>query len=178
MEQNLQNQPQKLQRLLPNQKLTKQDLKFVEKVVEDGNVTKAAQEAYKVDYGYANVKGHRMIQKDLIKEAIDTKVQNIRKALIDQGVDDTKIAEKVSTLLEANKVVRTYIKGDLVTETEEEDHNAIDKGLKHALNVFGIEEKQPPKSGNTYNFFFNPELRQKVTDVENDIKKALLEDVK
>lgn len=52
-------------------KLTKQDKKFIENVVETGNLTESAQEAYNIeDPNYAGVKGHRLIRKDKIANAL------------------------------------------------------------------------------------------------------------
>lgn len=53
-------------------KLTKQDRKFVEKVIETGNLTQSVQEAYDIeDSKYASVKGQRLIAKDSILNAIE-----------------------------------------------------------------------------------------------------------
>lgn len=61
-----------------DEKLTKQDKKFVEKVVETGNLTRAVQEAYDIeDSNYAGVKGNRLIRKDKIQNAIKSIAEQI-----------------------------------------------------------------------------------------------------
>src|SRR6185312_15522632 len=73
----------------------------------------------------AESQAKRVIEQKGVQEEIKTMVG----ALEAQGVTPIKIAEKINVLLNAEKKVRQIVKGELVTEYEEEDTNAIDKGI-------------------------------------------------
>ena len=60
-------------------------------------------------------------------------ISDLINALEARGVEANMVAEKIQQLLMAKRKVRTIIKGDVVTEVEEIDASAIDKGLTHAL---------------------------------------------
>ena len=64
--------------------------------------------------------------------------------------------------------------GEIEQVGEEIDYTAIDKGLKHATNIYGIEDLDKPKSTNVYNFIFNEQFREKVKPLED----ALIEQFK
>lgn len=90
----------------------------------------------------------------------------LKKALQNAGIDSKKIAEKIDVLLNAGK--------ENADGKKEDDYTAIDKGLKHATAIYGIDqdgEKKP--KGNIYNFFINNEAQQKVRDMNEDIKEIL-----
>lgn len=74
----------------------------------------------------------------------DKVIKSLNDALEHKGITPDKIADKINTLLDAQKKVRTYIKGDLTSEYEEEDHQAIDKGISHAVKIRG--DYAPEKS--------------------------------
>lgn len=57
--------------------------------------------------------------------------------LVNEKLPDGKLLEKLNVLLDARKKTRTYIKGDLQTEYEEEDNNAIGKGLDMSFKIKG-----------------------------------------
>jgi len=138
-------------------KLSRKDLLFVEKVVEDGNISKAVREVYDVqDPKYAFVKGNRLMENDSIANAVEVKRMSLKEALIEQGINEKKIALKVDELLDS------------------EDPNAIDKGLKHATNIYGVVEASKSEGGNTYNFLFSPETQADIKLLEDKIKARLL----
>lgn len=84
-------QPKKL----PKKKLSNQDEKFVEKVVETGKLTKSAQESYGIKNArYATQKALRLIAKDSIIEAIEVKRETLKSALIKEGITPINIAKK------------------------------------------------------------------------------------
>lgn len=158
-------------------KLTRQDVKFVDKVIETGNLTKSAQESFEIkDPNYAGVKGHRLIRKDKIINAIEVKRKSLKNALIEKGITEEKIADKINVLLEASKPIfkNNNSTGEIEQVGEEIDYTAIDKGLKHATNIYGIEDLDKPKSTNVYNFIFNEQFREKVKPLED----ALIEQFK
>lgn len=61
--------------------------------------------------------------------------KSLSEALEARGITSEKVAEKIGVLLDAKKKVRTYTKGDITEEYEEEDHAAIDKGITHAAKI-------------------------------------------
>ena len=153
---NQQKQPKKLP------KLTKQEDKFTDKVIETGNLTQAVKESFGIeDPNYAGVKGHRLLRKDKIMNAIEVKRESLKTALESQGVTPTKIAEKINTLLDA-------------TTGDKPDINAIDKGLKHATNIYGVEEEQDKPKENVYNFFFEPKFQQNIKNYDQNLKEQIL----
>jgi hypothetical protein len=58
------------------------------------------------------------------------------------GVDESKIVEKTQQLLDAKRVTRTYRKGEMLEEVEEEDNFAISKGLDIAIAQTGHSPNQ------------------------------------
>lgn len=88
----------------------------------------------------------------------------LKEALIKQGINPEKIAEKINVLLNAT-----------IGENEKPDVNAIDKGLKHAANIYGIvDPSEKPKLQNTYNFIFSTETQEKVRLINEEIKAKLI----
>jgi len=148
------------QKKLP--KLTKQDEDFVEKVVITGKLTKSAQEAYKLDnQRYAGVKAQRMITKDNIINAIEIKRETLKSALEKEGITPTYIAQKVNVLLQA------------IDDKGKTDFTAVDKGLKHAKDIYGVEDSDKPKE-NVYNFFFDPKFQQNIKNYDQHLKEQIL----
>jgi hypothetical protein len=152
-------------------KLTKQDIAFVEKVVETGKLTKSAQEAYNLDnQRYAGVKAQRLIAKDNIIQAIEVKRKSLKQALIDKGITEDKIAEKIEVLLEAQTEHKTE-SGETIIK---KDYNAIDKGLKHATNIYGVEDLNDKPKENVYNFFFEPTFQKSIKNYDQNIKNLII----
>lgn len=148
------------QKKLP--KLTKQEEKFTNKVLETGNLTQAVQESFKIeDPNYAGVKGHRLIRKDKIINAIEVKRESLKSALEKEGITTIKIAQTINELLDAKD------------NKGHKDYTAKDKGLKHALNIHGIEDSDKPKE-NVYNFFFEPKFQQNIRNYDQNLKEQIL----
>lgn len=70
------------------------------------------------------------------------------KELMEEHLPDTLLAEKHKELLTTPKKVRTFKKGELETETEELDTQAISKGLELA---YKIKDKFAPEKRITLN---------------------------
>jgi phage terminase small subunit len=108
-------------------KLTKQDKKFVEKVIETGNLTKSAQEAYDIeDPNYAGKKGSLKVREGKIQNAIQT--------LADRIPDELLSAKHLALL---NKVDK---EGNI-------DVQAVSKGLEMGYKIKGAysdEATKPP----------------------------------
>lgn len=115
----------------------------------------------KVGYGTIVQDPQRITQSEGFKNALAE--IGLRQALVDEGINPKKIAEKINVLLEAND------------KEGNKDYTAIDKGLKHATAIYGITE-EPPKnpSGNTYNFIFSKEVQSEVQAIETRIKQMLV----
>lgn len=151
MEKNL-----KLQKKLP--KLTKKQKGFVDDYVISGNASESIKKNYNVTTDLtARTMGSENITKPNVALAIEIKQTSLREALINQGVTPEKIAKKVDSLLESK------------------DHNAVDKGLKHATTIYGVaDESNNPKQTNTYNFIFSPENQKDIKEIEERIKERLI----
>lgn len=141
------------------QKLTRKQRGFVDDYVINENGTQAALKNYDIESDkpekVASVIATENLAKPSIIKAIEVKRQTLKSALEEQGVTPKKIAEKVDELLQS------------------EDGNLIDKGLKHATNIYGVEDPEKPKGINNYNFFFNETVQQEVKQMENKIKGLL-----
>ncbi len=163
-------------------KLSRKEKIFVDEFARTGNGTQSALKAYEIKSdnpeNVAGVIALENLRKPKIAKAVEVVQSTLKSALINQGVTPEKVALKVDELLDAQSPI---YKNNNATKMVElvgyaPDYNAVDKGLKHATNIFGIEDLSQPKSLNMYNFFFKPELRKEVSDVEEKIKLALIQD--
>lgn len=141
-------------------KLTKKQRGFVKDYVLSENGTEAALKNYEIEseapLTVAAVIASENLNKPYLVEAIEIERKSLKQALMEEGVTPQKIASKINELL------------------DNEDPNAIDKGLKHTTNIYGIidpEDKKP--QGNTYNFIFSPEVQGNVKRIEDEIKAQL-----
>jgi phage terminase small subunit len=149
------------QKKLP--KLTKKQRGFVKDYVLEENGTKAVLNHYDVkDETVASSISTENLRKPYIAEAIENKRKSLKDALIDNGVTEDFLAKKVKVLLNAT-----------IGENEKPDVNAIDKGLKHSLNIHGVEDIEKPKE-NVYNFFFEPKFQQNIKNYDQNLKEQIL----
>ena len=151
MEKN-QTQPKKLQ------KLTKKQIGFVNDYVETGIASLAVKNNYNVQNDLtARVIGSENLTKPNVIQAIEVKRKSLKEALIERGITEDKIALKVDELLDSG------------------DGNLIDKGLKHATNIYGIKyDEEGNKQNSTYNFIFNSETQKSVQEINEIIKAKLI----
>lgn len=153
----MESQPQK-----KLQKLTKKQRGFVADYVIEENGTQAAMKNYKVkDNIVAKSIASENLTKPYIIEAIEVKRKSLKQALIDKGINEDYIADKVNVLLTATD------------DTGKEDYTAIDKGLKHVTNIYGVEDTERPKD-NVYNFFFEPKFQQNIKSYDQNFKNQIL----
>ena len=148
-------------------KLTKKQRGFVKDYALDENGTKAVMNNYDIvgknPEKIASVMAVENLGKPSITEAIEIKRKSLKEALFEEGIDEKKIAEKVGVLLEARD------------DKGNKDYTAIDKGLKHATNIYGVENPEDkPKINATYNFIFNSETQEKIKIINEEIKNKLL----
>lgn len=152
------------QRKIP--KLTKKQLGFVKDYVLSGNGQQAAMNNYEIGGKDPENTARSIASENLTKPnvmlAVEIKQQSLKSALEKQGITPQKIAEKVDVLLTA------------VDKEGNTDYTAVDKGLKHATNIYGIIEPEG-KSGNTYNFILNPEVQSEVKKIEAILKAKLIQ---
>lgn len=159
-------QPNNLKlRKLP--KLTKKQAGFVKDYVAEGNGTKAALNNYEIEsknkIDVAKSIATENLTKPYIAEAVEIAQETLKSALEKQGITPAKIARKIDVLLEA----RDHL-GNV-------DSGAVDKGLKHATNIYGVEDlNEKPKSQTTYNFIFNSETQEKIKKIDAEIKAQLI----
>lgn len=155
---------QTIQKKLP--KLTKKQRGFVKDYVLEENGTQAALKNYDTkDYKTASVIAAENLDKPSIIEAIEVKRKSLKEALYEEGIDEKYLSEKVNVLLKA------------VDDKGQADYTAIDKGLKHALNIHGVEDPDKPKNNATYNFIFNNETQETIKVLNETIKQKLLGNV-
>lgn len=147
------------------QPLKKREKIFVKKFVElDENGARAAYETYpKRTPNAARVKAHALLIKPNIIAAVEAERETLKSALEKNGITPDYLAKKVNILLTAKD------------KEGFKDYTAIDKGLKHATNIYGVEPLDS-KSQNfqTYNFIFNSETQSKVKELEEAIKQRLI----
>ena len=140
-------------------KLKPNEAKFAKKYpANDFNGSKTVKEVYGIEHdGYARVKASELLTKPNVIEAVEIATETLKSALEKQGVTPAKIALKVDQLL------------------EDDDPNAVDKGLKHAMNIYGVEDSSDkPKGTTTYNQIFNIEVQKDIKEIEARIKAQLL----
>lgn len=144
---------------------------FVDEYVKTGNGTQAALKAYDIKGKHpekiASAMATENLNKPSIADAIATHRKTLKQALIDRGIDEDYLAQKVDVLLTA------------MTPTGDKDFTAIDKGLKHATVIYGVQDPDAPQKngGNTYNFIFSPEVQSEVQEIEARIKAKLIKNV-
>lgn len=160
-------QPQKLL------KLTKKQRGFVEDYIETENGTQSALKNYDTtDYKTASVIAAENLDKPSIQVAIEVKRKSLKQALIDKGITEDYLAEKVEVLLTASKETKDA-DGNVKTEI---DYTAVDKGLKHATSIYGVidPDDKPKQTNTTYNFIFSDEVQDKVKMINESIKSQLI----
>lgn len=145
-------------------KLTKKSEAFVNQYIETGDKKEAALKVFDTtDPNVANTIANEYLKKPLIIEAISQKRKSLKQALLDQGIDEDYIAEKVDVLLTATD------------KDGNPDYTAIDKGLKHATVLHGVvdPDDKPKQTSTTYNFIFSAPVQEKVRVLEAEIKDML-----
>lgn len=172
----MENQAPQLKTRKP--KLTKKQRVFVANYAETENGTKSALAAYDTkDPIVAKSIATENLTKPPIINAIEDKRKSLRQALIDKGIDEDKIAEKIDVLLNAEeKVFRNNVStGEIEEIGTKTDFTAVDKGLKHATAIFGIvPEGNKTPSNVTYNFLFSKETQESIAIINKTIKEKLI----
>lgn len=160
-------------------KLTKKQKGFAKDYAITENGTEAALKNYdikgkKPERIAAAIASENLTVPSIVEE-IDNKRKSLKQALIDKGIDENKIAEKVDVLLEAKKPIWEEVDGQMEHVGDEIDFTAVDKGLKHATAIFGItpEGNRPPISV-TYNFLFSKETQERIKIINEEIKNKLI----
>jgi len=156
-----------------NKKLKPKEKEFAKKYVANNkNGTKTVKEVYGIkDDKYASVKSARLIGNDSIKDVIVKEELSLKKALIQQGITPEKIANKIDVLLNATSDV--YEDGDVVGQRK--DYTAINNGLKHAKDIYGVEDPDSNKVvSNTYQFFHNPTFQQNLQGYDQNFKEQVI----
>lgn len=145
-------------------KLTKKQKGFVNDYSIDENGTKAALNNYNTDKSVvaANIASENLT-KPYIVEAIEDNRMSLREALIEQGITEKRIAEKIDVLLNAT------------SQEGQPDFTAVDKGLKHATAIYGIIPDGPKVNQSvTYNFLFSKETQDQIAIINKTIKDKLI----
>ena len=116
---------------------------FVEEYIQNGNnATKAVKEVYNIeDENYASVKGHRLIRKDKVKEAILS---------LSERIPDDKLHEVLMEGLKAGKTVfkNNNSTGEIEEVGYEPDYAVRHKYLDTELKLKGLYENDEQKNIN------------------------------
>lgn len=146
------------------QKLTKKQRNFVDAYVESENGIQSVLKSYNVEKPeVAGVIASQNLKKLNVIEAIEEKKRTLRESLEAQGITSDYLAKKVNVLLKAKD------------PQGNKDFVSIDKGLKHALSIHGINsDDDKPKTQNVYNFLFTGEGKEKIKHLEAEIKNVLI----
>lgn len=161
----MENQPTKTKKL---PKLTKKQREFVDRYVATGNGQESALKVYDIESKDPENVARSIATENLTKPAIIAAVEiqreSLKSALEKEGVTPVKIAKTINELLDGRDKDGNH------------DFTAKDKGLKHALNIHGVEDQNDkPRSQNTYNFIFSPEVQADVKALEQTLKAKLIE---
>lgn len=150
-----------IQKKLP--KLKPKEKEFAIKYVKNNEMGgETVREVYnEKDENYARVKAHRLLMKDNVKQEIEIQRESLKSALEKKGITVIKVAETIGELLDARD------------EKGNKDYTAKDKGLKHTLNILGLEDSDKPKE-NVYNFFFEPKFQQNIKNYDQNLKEQIL----
>lgn len=160
-------------------KLTKKEKGFVADYVETENGTQSVLKHYETeDTNVAAVIASENLSKPKIQEAIESSRQRIAKA-----IPDELIAEKTLALLnkrETIKVIDPDTKEIHLMQTDEIHVEGVKAGLAFIGNVKGVttQEAPAPVTGNTYNFFYKPEMQKTTKEFEEKLKNLMYEDKK
>lgn len=138
---------------------------FVNEYAKHGNGTQAVLSSYDT----SNPKSAKVIASKLldipkVAAAVEVRRKTLKQALIEQDMTEDEIARRVKMLLDAKDVEGNP------------DYSAIDKGIKHAITIYGVIDpsERPAGTANIYNFIFSEEGRAKVSEVEAEIKAGLI----
>lgn len=134
-------------------KLTKKESDFAKEYAKTGNGTQSALKVY-------NTKSVQTAASLASENIRKPKVIKLIQSIADRIPDDL-LVQKHLELLNVPRIRRTYIKGDLMSEIEEVDSQAIGKGLDMAykLKKLYVEEEKP--KGDTNNFLIITDERKK-----------------
>lgn len=117
--------------------------------------------------GYSKNTATKQLPAVVNQKGVQDEIKTMIGALKAQGITPVKIAEKINVLLNAEKKVRQIIRGELTTEYEEEDTNAIDKGITHSLKLGIGGGYAPEKSLNVNVSVIDDEAITKIADELN-----------
>jgi hypothetical protein len=162
-------------------KLTKKQSGFVKDYVLSGNGEKAAMNNYDIkskDPGnVARAIASENLTKPNVALAVEIKQETLKSALEKQGITPEKIARKVDELLDAKEPIykNNNETGKIELVGEKKDYQSIDKGLKHALSIHGIDNEPQRQSGATYNFIFSADIQKEIAATNERIKRKLID---
>lgn len=138
-------------------KLTKKESDFAKEYAKTGNGTQSALKVYKTK----STNTAAVIASENLRKP---KVLKVIKSIADRIPDDL-LVQKHLELLNVPRIRRTYIKGDLMSEIEEVDSQAIGKGLDMAykLKKLYVEEEKP--KGDTNIFIITDERKKELREL-------------
>lgn len=156
----------------PTPKQIKGAQAVVENLLKDKPLT-TGKVLENVGYGTTSQTPANIIQSEGFQEALQS--TGLQKALQKAGINPEKIAEKIGVLLDAHKVIykNNNATGEVEEVGKEIDFTAVDKGLKHATNIYGVLGEKDKPNTVVYNFFNNPTIQAQVKAFEDKVKEEL-----
>jgi len=150
-------------------KLTKKQRGFVKDYVRTENGLQSALKNYDIESKenadiIAGGIAVDNLKKPYIIEAIETERKSLKQALIDKGITEETLADKVGELLEAKK------------DDGKPDYQALDKGINHAVRIRGdyADDNQTKAPTTNYNFIFSSQVQDKIKVIDAEIKDLLM----
>ncbi len=145
-------------------KLTKKESAFVAHYAQTENGVQSVFKSYNTkSYNSAGAIAVENLSKPRIQEALEEKRKTLKQAMIDAGITEDYLADRVNVLLKAKD------------KEGNEDFTAINNGIKHAAVFHGVEDPNDrPKTQNTYNIIFSTQAKEKIRAIEAEIKDILI----
>lgn len=145
--------------------------KWLQVFIRTGNTNTASDEAYP---GTTKSTRYQMAHRNRLLFKIS--VEDLYRS---QGIDELKIVKKTNALLDAKKVSRKYVKGDLIEEYEEEDTYAIATGIKEATKMLRIDPGQKlVHAGDKENPITFKQLFGDLTNIKDDAPESTIKERK
>lgn len=124
-----------------------------------------------------------IISRPGVQEAIAKATEEMLGAFEAQGITPYYVAGKIKDLMEAKKITKVAGKdGEVQIISEEDNYQAIDKGISHAAK-FGIgggyktnDDGKPTANNIQINILNSPKVKELVEDFESKLKAELTKD--
>ncbi len=157
-------------------RLTKKQRGFVKDYVATENGTQAALKNYDIESDKPEKVAASIATENLSKPEIIEAIEETKKGLAEYLPIETLARVHIQGL-EATRSIAVGVGAD-ATIDEVPDYAVRHKYLDSAYKIHGVYVTEPEKigHGNTYNFFYKPEIRATTNEYEEKVKKLLYEE--